>query len=108
MISKRIIFKGKCFRGYWRFITRIWRGSKQDSPKFMNGVYGPAQSSYQRYMRRNVQGVPIPNSHRFAKPRKETKELFSCIDECFAGSDSNYPKNEFSRWIKKRGVDTIK
>ncbi len=80
----------------------------QDSPKFMNGVYGPAQSSYQRYMRRNVQGVPIPNSHRFAKPRKETKELFVALMNASQEAIRITPKMNLVDGLKKTRCDTIK
>ena len=80
----------------------------QDSPKFMNGVYGPAQSSYQRYMRRNVQGVPIPNSHRFAKPRKETKELFVALMNASQEAIRITPKMNLVDGLKKRGVTPLK
>lgn len=47
-----------------------------DSPRFMNGIYGEINNTYQALMRENITDEAIPDSHRFAKPRQETIELF--------------------------------
>lgn len=46
-----------------------------DSKGFFAGKYGMVTNKYQRYMRKNVIN-DIPNSHRFAKHKKETKKRF--------------------------------
>lgn len=47
----------------------------QDSKGFFVGKYGVINSKYQRYMRKNVIRN-IPDSHRFARHKKETKKRF--------------------------------
>jgi DNA (cytosine-5)-methyltransferase 1 len=52
----------------------------KESPGYMEGVYGKAESSYQRWMR--CQNVEVfPDSHRFAKHRNETVSRFNQILE---------------------------
>ena len=46
-----------------------------DSKGFSSGKYGMARSKYQRYMRKNVM-CDMPDSHRFAKHKKETEKRF--------------------------------
>lgn len=55
-----------------------------DSKGFSAGRYGVISSKYQRYMRKNVAN-DVPNSHRFAKHKRKTKERFKKMiveEEC--------------------------
>ena len=47
-----------------------------DTPRFSNGVYGPINSAYQKYIRHNIMEMDIPDSHRFAQSKPQTVELF--------------------------------
>jgi DNA (cytosine-5)-methyltransferase 1 len=49
-------------------------------PRFKEGVYGKAESSYQRWMR-SQRNEKMPDSHRFAKHRKEIAYRFKQILE---------------------------
>jgi DNA (cytosine-5)-methyltransferase 1 len=54
---------------------------------FSEGIYGPIESAFQRYMRSDVDS-PIPDSHRFANHRRNTIERFQYIQEnCPKGHD---------------------
>lgn len=55
-----------------------------DSKGFFAGKYGMVSSKYQRYMRKNTV-CDIPDSHRFAKHKKETEKRFKRLiseEEC--------------------------
>lgn len=55
-----------------------------DSKGFFAGKYGMVSSKYQRYMRRNTV-CDMPDSHRFAKHKKETEKRFKRLiseEEC--------------------------
>lgn len=52
-----------------------------ESKKFKEGVYGPPESNYQKLLRKNLN--ELPDSHRFAKHKKETIGKFEYIlDNC--------------------------
>lgn len=79
-----------------------------DTPRFMNGLYGPIESNYQRLMRKNLRVDSIPDSHRFVNPRAETTELF---ERLMAVSDEAIritPKMNLVEGLKKRGVTPLK
>ena len=55
-----------------------------DSKGFYAGKYGTVSSKYQRYMRKNAV-CDIPDSHRFAKHKRETEKRFKRLiaeEEC--------------------------
>jgi len=76
-----------------------------DSPRFVSGVYGPIGSSYQAFMREGVTSL-VPNSHRFAKHRKDTEDLFRRLIEYEDESKRYTPKTFLG--LKKRGVTVWK
>lgn len=54
---------------------------------FKEGVYGPIDSPFQRFMRRDVDSA-VPDSHRFANHREKTVKRFKYIQEnCTNGRD---------------------
>lgn len=79
-----------------------------DTPRFANGVYGPINSIYQRYMRHNVAEIDIPDSHRFAQPKPQTVELFERLMEVSDQAIRITPKMEMVEGLKKRGVTPLK
>ncbi len=48
--------------------------------KFKEGIYGKPESNYQKLLRKNLNGE-LPDSHRFARHKKETIEKFGYILE---------------------------
>lgn len=79
-----------------------------DSPKFKNGLYGPVNSSYQKYMRNNIQNGMIPNSHRFARPREKTEKLFDELMKASSDAIRITPKMNLVEGLKKRGITPLK
>lgn len=79
-----------------------------DSPRFMNGLYGPVSSNYQRVMRKNVGVYSIPDSHRFANQRQETTELFQSLMAVSDEAIRITPKMNLVEGLKKRGVTPLK
>lgn len=80
----------------------------QDTPRFMNGLYGPVASNYQRVMRRNVGINNIPDSHRFANQRQETRNLFQSLMVVSDEAIRITPKMNLVEGLKKRGVTPLK
>lgn len=76
-----------------------------DFPNFKSGKYGKAKSAYQKYMRIGVSGE-IPNSHRFAKHKEETVEIFKKMMLASEKSQRYTPKT--FEGLKKRSVAVIK
>lgn len=76
-----------------------------DFPGFRSGTYGNAISAYQKYMRAGVSDT-IPNSHRFAKHKKNTVEIFKKMMET-SGKTQRYTPNTFEG-LKKRSVTVVK
>lgn len=76
-----------------------------DYPGFVSGIYGPITSSYQSLMRLNM-ADSVPNSHRFAKHKRETEVLFAKL---IAASDcqKKYTPMTFEG-LKKRSVIVLK
>lgn len=79
-----------------------------DTPRFMNGVYGPIQSTYQQIMRERVLQGSTPNSHRFAKQRKETTEILEKLMKVSHEAIRITPKMGLVEGLKKRGVTPLK
>lgn len=74
------------------------KGVCPDSKGFFSGKYGTARSKYQCYMRKNVI-CDMPDSHRFAKHKKETKERFLKMI-----LEEEHNKNLSKILLKKYGV----
>ncbi len=79
-----------------------------DTPSFMNGIYGPIQSNYQKLMRERISPEMIPDSHRFAKPRLETVELFQHLMAVSNEAIRITPKMNMVEGLRKRGVTPLK
>ena len=76
-----------------------------DYKSFTSGNYGQAVSSYQKLMRIGAKGN-VPNSHRFAKHKSETEDLFKKLI-----ADSNEAKRYTPKTfegLKKRGITVLK
>lgn len=76
-----------------------------DFPNFMSGKYGAAESAYQKYMRVGVKET-IPNSHRFAKHKDGTIEIFKKMMQASEKSQRYTPKT--FEGLKKRSVTVVK
>jgi len=70
---------------------------------FKEGIYGPIDSPFQRFMRRGVDNA-IPDSHRFANHRENTVKRFKYIQEnCTQGRDiGEEAKDKFN--LKKQVI----
>jgi DNA (cytosine-5)-methyltransferase 1 len=79
-----------------------------DTSGFMNGVYGPINSNYQRLMRGNVGLNIIPNSHRFAKQKNKTIELLEKLMNVSNEAIRITPHKNLVEGLKKRGVTPLK
>jgi DNA (cytosine-5)-methyltransferase 1 len=79
-----------------------------DSPRFMNGLYGEISSTYQALMRAEINADAVPNSHRFAKPKQETIELFVRLMNASDDAIRITPKMDLVDGLKKRGVTPLK
>ncbi len=79
-----------------------------DSPRFKNGVYGEATSSFQILMRKGIGEERVPDSHRFANPKPETVELFEKLMKASDEAIRMTPKMGLVDGLKKRGVTPLK
>lgn len=79
-----------------------------DTPRFMNGIYGPIQSNYQVLMRENTIFETIPDSHRFARPRQDTVELFEHLMEVSDEAIRITPNMNLVEGLRKRGITPLK
>ena len=79
-----------------------------DSPRFMNGLYGDVSSTYQALMRAEINADAVPDSHRFAKPKPETIELFGRLMNVSDDAIRITPKMGLVEGLKKRGVTPLK
>lgn len=78
-----------------------------DSKGFMSGTYGKITSSYQAYMRNNLNDNLNPNSHRFAKHKRDTIKLFITMQkECERGKRLS-TKNTNIEGFKRRGITIL-
>lgn len=80
----------------------------KDTKNFKNGTYGKANSSYQRLMKKNLVKKAIPDSHRFAKHRQETVDLFERLMQASDKVIRITPKMNLVEGLKKRGVTPLK
>jgi len=82
--------------------------NSKDTSGFMNGVYGPIQSEYQRLMRINVNHDGIPDSHRFAKQRPDTIQIYRRLMAVSEEAIRITPKMNLVEGLRKRGVTPLK
>jgi DNA (cytosine-5)-methyltransferase 1 len=80
----------------------------KDSPRFMNGVYGKIMSPYQALMRACIGDGTIPDSHRFAKPKQGTVDLFERLMNATDDAIRITPQMGMVEGLKKRGVTPLK
>ena len=80
----------------------------KDSPRFMNGVYGEITSAYQALMRNNVNENAVPDSHRFAKQKEETIDLFERLMRVSNEAIRITPGMKVVDGLKKRGITPLK
>ena len=78
-----------------------------DSRGFKSGKYGRATSDYQKVMRLGIDEDDVPNSHRFAKHKKGTVELFErMLEECDRNKRLSPGKAKIEG-LKKRGLTIL-
>ena len=80
----------------------------KDTKAFKNGKYGRATSAYQKLMRNNVVRDSLPDSHRFAKHKIETIDLFKRLMTASEKSIRITPSMNLVEGLKKRGVTPLK
>lgn len=79
-----------------------------DFAGYESGLYGPARSFYQKFMRKEIDDNQIPDSHRFAKHRKETIEILTHLMEIYDVPKCISPGDNLVEGLKKRGVTPLK
>lgn len=80
----------------------------KDTKAFKNGKYGRATSAYQKLMRNNIARGTLPDSHRFAKHKSETIDLFRRLMTASEKSIRITPSMNLVEGLKKRGVTPLK
>ena len=80
----------------------------KDTKAFKNGKYGRATSAYQKLMRNNIERGSLPDSHRFAKHKSETIDLFKRLMTVSEKSIRITPSMNLVEGLKKRGVTPLK
>ena len=80
----------------------------KDTKAFKNGKYGRATSAYQKLMRNNIEQGAFPDSHRFAKHKSETIDLFKRLMTATENSIRITPSMNLVEGLKKRGVTPLK
>lgn len=80
----------------------------KDTKGFKNGIYGRSSSAYQKLMRKNIERGSFPDSHRFAKHRDETIDLFERLMSASKKSIRITPSMNLVEGLKKRGVTPLK
>ena len=78
-----------------------------DSKGFFSGTYGVANSNYQKYMRKDIKKNSNPDSHRFAKHKKETIELFEIMQQVCDHGKRLSTKNTNLPVFKRRGITIL-
>ena len=78
-----------------------------DSKGFFSGTYGVANSNYQKYMRTGIKAETNPDSHRFAKHKKETIDLFETMQEVCDHGKRLSTKNTTLPGFKRRGITIL-
>ncbi len=78
-----------------------------DSKKFYSGKYGKMNSTYQKHMRKNIEKSENPTSHRFAKHKPDTVDLFTrMFKECPIGIRLS-KKNTTLEGFNRRGITIL-
>lgn len=80
----------------------------KDTKAFKNGKYGRGTSAYQKLMRNNIEQGAFPDSHRFAKHKSETIDLFKRLMTASENSIRITPSMNLVEGLKKRGVTPLK
>lgn len=80
----------------------------KDSEGFLNGIYGKADSMYQKIMRSNISENAVPDSHRFAKQHKETVDILKQLMSVSEIAVRITPQQNLVEGLKKRGVTPLK
>lgn len=79
-----------------------------DTKGFMNGIYGKTNSNYQKLMRKGIRKNNLPDSHRFAKHRESTIDLFTRLMKASEKQLRITPEMKLVEGLKKRGVIPLK
>ncbi|MCL2247543.1 MAG: DNA cytosine methyltransferase [Lentimicrobiaceae bacterium] len=80
-----------------------------DSKNYKAGIYGKANSAYQKLMRKNIPDIElVPNSHRYARHRADTEILFKAIMQVSDEPKRISPSHNVVEGLKKRGVTPLK
>lgn len=79
-----------------------------DTKGFMNGIYGKTNSNYQKLMRKGIRKNNLPDSHRFAKHRESTIDLFTRLMKASEKQLRITPEMKLVEGLKKRGVTPLK
>ncbi|HES3137067.1 TPA: DNA cytosine methyltransferase [Streptococcus pyogenes] len=80
-----------------------------DTKNFHNGLYGDAESAYQRLMRQNIpSNNKVPDSHRFANHSDATIKLFKELMKVSDKAIRITPKMNVVEGLKKRGITPLK
>ncbi|MNW44320.1 putative BsuMI modification methylase subunit YdiO [compost metagenome] len=82
--------------------------SSPDSSGFKAGIYGPAQSGYQRLMRASITNDKEPvDSHRFVNHRQETIKLhIDLLNKAPIGKRIT-PEDDYVEILNRRGVTVL-
>ena len=75
-----------------------------DSKGFLSAIYSKEQSPYQKLMRTNVSKNTVPDSHRFAKHKRDTISLFQTLIKKAPKGKKIMGKEREKFNIKKRGI----
>ncbi|HLP52238.1 MAG TPA: DNA cytosine methyltransferase [Chitinophagales bacterium] len=81
-------------------------GTKQSEEfrRFKMGLYGPAQSKYQKYLRGKLTTTAEPDSHRFANHSPEIEKRFKLITKYTTPGKNISDETKMKLGIKKRNV----
>ncbi len=79
-----------------------------DAKGFESGKYGDINSNYQRLMRINTNNEDIVDSHRYAKHREDSIELFTQMINTVTECKRITPRDGIIEGLKKRGVTVLK
>lgn len=79
-----------------------------DTKRFNNGLYGNVESTYQRFMRKDISSDKLPDSHRFANHRTPTIKLFRDLMRVSDTAIRITPSMNVVEGLKKRGVTPLK
>lgn len=79
-----------------------------DRPGFKSGIYGKAETSYQKLMRQGISSTMVPNSHSFAKHTPHKKLSFEKLLNEYPYKGKRINKEERIKWgIRQRGITIL-